>query len=425
MKRVFLLFVCCFALIATSSAQQPKKGVEKERALIFITGENVPTELRVTVDLFKESESPYFQDPRAPRFIMVDRKNRVAFGIGGYVKATTSYDFSGIIDDVDFITYDIPIPKGDLNRSQLLMDASTSRLFFKLVGQNRILKKFSAYIETDFRGNNYALRLRQAYLSFRGMTIGQTWSTFTDLAAIPPTIDFEGPSASIATRNVQFRYTLPFRNKWEFAIAIENPNYTATLNDFVQIAKQRCPDIPIYIQYEWNKGSHVRVSGILRGMRYNDLLNIKGRTAFGWGVQLSGVANMGRKFVCYYQGMYGKGISKYVNDLGGNNLDLGITDNGGCLKPIPTAGAVVGLQYNILQNLFASVNYSYLRLFDNDDILYSPSMYKQGQYLAANMFMTVANDWQFGVEYLWGARKNQDDLKSRANRVQVMAQYNF
>ncbi|MBO5720952.1 MAG: hypothetical protein J6R61_05450, partial [Bacteroidales bacterium] len=236
MKRVFLLFVCCFALIATSSAQQPKKGVEKERALIFITGENVPTELRVTVDLFKESESPYFQDPRAPRFIMVDRKNRVAFGIGGYVKATTSYDFSGIIDDVDFITYDIPIPKGDLNRSQLLMDASTSRLFFKLVGQNRILKKFSAYIETDFRGNNYALRLRQAYLSFRGMTIGQTWSTFTDLAAIPPTIDFEGPSASIATRNVQFRYTLPFRNKWEFAIAIENPNYTATLNDFVQIA---------------------------------------------------------------------------------------------------------------------------------------------------------------------------------------------
>ena len=424
MKRVFLLSVMAF-VIAVVNAEPLEEKVERERALIFITGDNVPAEVKVTVDLFKESESPYFQDPRAPRFIMVDRKNRVAFGIGGYVKATTSYDFAGIANDIDFVTYDIPVPKGDFNKSQLLMDASTSRLFFKLVGQNKYLKKFSAYIETDFRGNNYSLRLRQAYVSFRGMIMGQTWSTFVDLAAIPPTIDFEGPTASVAARNVQFRYTLPFRNKWEFALAIENPSYTATLNDFVQIAKQRCPDIPMYLQYKWQNGSHLRVSGILRGMRYNDLLAMKGRTAFGWGVQMSGLANMSSKFTMYYQGVYGKGISRYINDLGGNNLDLAISENGGKLKPIPTAGAVVGLQYNILNNLFASVNYSYLRVFDNGDLLYSPSMYKQGQYVAANMFMTLANDWQFGVEYLWGARKNQDDLKSIANRVQVMAQYNF
>ena len=424
MKRVFLLSVMTFVI--TIVFAKPSEGkVEKERALIFITGDNVPTELKVTVDLFKESESPYFQDPRAPRFIMVDRKNRVAFGIGGYVKATTSYDFAGIANDIDFVTYDIPVPKGDFNKSQILMDASTSRLFFKLVGQNRVLKKFSAYIETDFRGNNYSLRLRQAYLSFRGMIMGQTWSTFVDLAAIPPTIDFEGPTASVAARNVQFRYSIPFKDKWEFAIALENPNYSATLNDYVQIAKQRCPDIPMYLQYKWKNGSHLRFSGILRGMRYNNLLNAEGRTAFGWGVQMSGIANMSAKFTLYYQGVYGKGISKYINDLGGNNLDLAISENGGELKPIPVAGGVMGLQYNILDNLFASVNYSYLRLFDDGDILYSPSMYKQGQYLAANMFMTLDNDWQFGVEYLWGARKNQDDMKSYANRIQIMAQYNF
>ena len=424
MKRVFLLSVMTF-VITIVFAKPSEEKVEKERALIFITGDNVPTELKVKVDLFKESESPYFQDPRAPRFIMVDRKNRVAFGIGGYVKATTSYDFAGIANDIDFVTYDIPVPKGDFNKSQILMDASTSRLFFKLVGQNRVLKKFSAYIETDFRGNNYSLRLRQAYLSFRGMIMGQTWSTFVDLAAIPPTIDFEGPTASVAARNVQFRYSIPFKDKWEFAIALENPNYSATLNDYVQIAKQRCPDIPMYLQYKWKNGSHLRFSGILRGMRYNNLLNAQGRTAFGWGVQMGGLANMSSKFTLYYQGVYGKGISKYINDLGGNNLDLAISENGGELKPIPVAGGVMGLQYNILDNLFASVNYSYLRLFDDGDILYSPSMYKQGQYLAANMFMTLDNDWQFGVEYLWGARKNQDDMKSYANRIQIMAQYNF
>ena len=297
MKRVFLLSVMAF-VVAVVYAQPSGEKVERERALIFITSDNTPAEVKVTVDLFKESESPYFQDPRAPRFIMVDRKNRVAFGIGGYVKATTSYDFAGIVDDIDFVTYDIPVPKGDFDKSQLLMDASTSRLFFKLVGQNKYLKKFSAYIETDFRGNNYSLRLRQAYVSFRGMIMGQTWSTFVDLAAIPPTIDFEGPTASVAARTVQFRYTVPFRNNWEFALAIENPSYTATLSDFTQIARQICPDIPMYLQYKWQNGSHLRVSGILRGMRYNDLLAMKGRTAFGWGVQMSGLANkIGRAHV--------------------------------------------------------------------------------------------------------------------------------
>ena len=64
-------------------------------------------------------------------------------------------------------------------------------------------------------------------------------------------------------------------------------------------------------------------------MRYNDLLAMKGRTAFGWGVQMSGLANMSSKFTMYYQGVYGKGISRYINDLGGNNLDLAISENGG------------------------------------------------------------------------------------------------
>ena len=424
MKRVFLLMFALFFVASVVNAQPFKEKGKGERALIFITGDNVPNEVKVTVNMFKENESPYFQDPRAPRFIMVDRKNRVAFGIGGYVKATTSYDFAGIVDDVDFVTYDIPVPKGVFDRSQFIMDASTSRLFFKLVGENKFLKKFTAYIETDFRGNNYALRLRQAYISFRGVLIGQSWSTFTDLAAIPPTIDFEGPSATVASRNVQFRYTLPFKDKWQFAIAIENPSYSAPTNNFIQIAKQRCPDIPMYIQYEWQKGAHVRLSGILRGLRYNDLLMMKARTCFGWGVQLSGTASATDKFNFYYQGVYGKGISAYVNDLGGNDLDLYYSNAIGRFKPIECAGAVGGIQYNFTPNLFASVNYSYLRVFDNN-IAYSPTLYKQGQYLAANVFMTVADNWQFGAEYLFGARKNQDNEKSFANRIQIMAQYNF
>ena len=55
MKRVFLLSVMAF-VVAVVYAQPSGEKVERERALIFITSDNAPAEVKVTVDLFKESE---------------------------------------------------------------------------------------------------------------------------------------------------------------------------------------------------------------------------------------------------------------------------------------------------------------------------------------------------------------------------------
>ncbi|MEG1643359.1 MAG: DcaP family trimeric outer membrane transporter [Bacteroidales bacterium] len=422
-----MLAVCTIiALPSYAKGGKDKKHTEsdKNRNFIFLTGNNTPDDVKDVTEIFHETQSPYFQDPRAPRFILMDRKNRVAFGIGGYIKTTVSYDFAGIANNVDFVTYDIPVPKSTTDRSQFQMDASTSRLFFKLVGNNKYMKKFTAYIETDFRGNNYALHLRQAYISFRGVLIGQSWSTFTDLASIPPTVDFEGPSAATELRNVQVRYTINFKKRWQFAAAIENPGINATLTNNITTAKQRCPDIPFYLQYEWNNNSHVRLTGLLRGMRYNDLVEDKNRSVFGWGVQLSGMASITDKWTLYYQATYGEGIAKYINDLSGSGYDLLPSDNGGKLKAPSCSGFIASVQYNFMENLFVSASYSYNRIYDSN-ISYNPELYKQAQYVSANIFWTVANNWQFGAEYLFGERKNQDDKSAIANRFQLMAQYNF
>ena len=80
------------------------------------------------------------------------------------------------------------------------MDASTTRLFLKLVGANSVLGKYTVYVESDFRGGqDYGFRLRQAYVNARGFLVGQTWSTFVDPAAAPPTIDYEGPNGVMVT----------------------------------------------------------------------------------------------------------------------------------------------------------------------------------------------------------------------------------
>lgn len=423
---VTLGVLACFMSIHPASAeneQDSEKTEDKNRRFFVITNHNSEDYSDEVLNIFKETESPYFQDPRAPRFILMDRKKRVAFGIGGYVKTTISYDFAGIADDIDFITYDIPVPRG-ADKSQFQMDASTSRIFFKLVGNNPVMKKFTAYIETDFRGGNYALHLRQAYLSFRGIKIGQAWSTFTDLSSIPPTIDFQGPNASSELLNVQLQYSINLNEKWQLAAAIENPGVSMAYSNSA-VAKQRCPDIPMYVQYSWNKTSHVRLTGILRGMRYHDDVTNKNRSVFGWGLQMSGAATLTEKWNLYYQATGGQGIARYINDLSGNNLDAVASTTIGKMEAPFISAFVVGAQYNITPTLFVSASYSYTHLYKNSDMATAGDLYKHGQYVVGNIFWTIADNWQVGAEYLFGQRKNQNNQKDIANRMQIMAQYNF
>ena len=101
-----------------------------------------------------EANGQHFQDPRAARFLFMDKEGKVALGIGGYVKGTMSVDMDGISDNLDFVTYDIPAPSQADMRNQFQMDASTSRIFLKLVGSNTSAGDFTVYLESDFRGKN-------------------------------------------------------------------------------------------------------------------------------------------------------------------------------------------------------------------------------------------------------------------------------
>ena len=65
-------------------------------------------------------------------------------------------------------------------------------------------------------------RTRQAYIKFRGMTAGLAWSTFNDLMAVPPTIDYQGPNAANEVLNYQIRYTQKLgveASYWKLAIS--------------------------------------------------------------------------------------------------------------------------------------------------------------------------------------------------------------
>lgn len=430
MKKVFLSTTLVVASCVAGMAQVVYNDTIHHRSAVVVSTEQNNTENNAyeIMKAMYEANGRHFQDPRAPRFLFLDRKGRVALGIGGYVKGTMSVDMGGIANSPDFITAAIPTPPQPDMRNQFRMDASTSRLFFKLVGRNKVVGEFTVYIESDFRGTSagfYGMRLRQAYIQLWRFRVGRTWSTFCDVIAAPPTIDFQGPSGSVLAMNTVLQYIQPMGKNWEMVMAVETPSATyTTLPHYCDAISQRVPDIPSYIQFKWDNGqSHIRLSNLLRMLSYRNLVSDKNQFSICWATQLSSVIRASQHFTLYLQGAYGRGYGDYLNDLSGYGYDLIPGEHNGTMVAPYAWGLVGGVQYTIRPGLFVSAAYSQCRLYDEPSL--SATAYRYAQYVVANAFYSPFPNCQIGIEYLYGNRHNYNNISGSAHRINTMIQYNF
>ncbi len=117
------------------------------------------------VAIVYDTKDLHFQDPRAPRFLFIDRQGNTALGIGGYIEGIAQYDFNGAIDGNSFTTFDIPVPRDASLHNRLGADATHSTIFLRLVRQTK-LGPLSAYIQTNFSGDGggYGVKVKQAYI---------------------------------------------------------------------------------------------------------------------------------------------------------------------------------------------------------------------------------------------------------------------
>ncbi|MGB3725998.1 MAG: DcaP family trimeric outer membrane transporter, partial [Glaciecola sp.] len=140
--------------------------------------------------------------------------------MGGYAKV----DVRHVSGDVAYQDYWLGNFPGGVatDTSHTGFNVRESRLNFK-VQHNDI----SAVVEMDFYGgdgnevvsNSTNPRLRHFYINYKNWMIGQNWSTFMPLAALPEALDFGGPHVGeVFIRQTQIRYTT---GNWQFAI--ENP----------------------------------------------------------------------------------------------------------------------------------------------------------------------------------------------------------
>lgn len=426
MKTILTSTIVGLALLSTSTvvAQNTTQETDEGKSLIIVNTKKLDYDI---VKQFKKSMGESFNEPGAPRFLLYDKKHDVAFGIGGFVRVRTAFDWGAVPNNsFGFIPYSIPIPENKANNGQFTVDPTKSNIFFKLLGNTKDLGAYEAYISGQFSGPGNSFSLNDAYLRFLGLTIGRTWSIFNDLSAVPPTVDFQGPNGAGEMRTGQITYAYAFKNGIKLGAGIEQNQSTGTYNLSTSAATQRIPDIPAFIKYSWNKeASHIKLSGVLRNMSYHNNITDNNKVATGYGVQLSGNIMLGKPVEFYFQTTYGKGISQYINDLSGNGLDFVYDpDNSGKMIAQEAFAWYGGLQFNISPSVFASATYSQARIFPQDG--FNPSnQYRYGQYIVGNVFWNLSGSFQLGAEYLWGNRVNIDGSNEHANCLQALVQYNF
>lgn len=389
--------------------------------------------------LFMESQRTGYQSAKAPLLLFTQKQNKFTFGIGGFINLRSSYDYNGIVENIDFVTADIPTPGNYATKQQFMMDASTSRVYIKAIANTRALGKVEVFADMDFRGGtsytegdgvtvNYTPRVRCAYVSFLGITLGRDITTFCDLAAAPRTVDFQGPNAYSFNYATLLRYQYSCCNdRLGMAIALEQPNVSATYDDNFSSIPQRMPDIPMYIEYKMGRKRehHFRVSGVLRNMYYYNDNSQENVSLFGWGVKASGNLKPFEWLGLCFNGTYGEGITPYIQDLNGLGLDFTPDPtNLNSAQTMPMFAWQAAATIYLTEKLSGTGGYSTAQVQKHNGY-YTGSQYRRGEYAFGNIFYDVTPRFTVAAEYLYGQRKNMTCGCNTAHRASLMAQFNF
>lgn len=431
--RLFLTTLALAATLIPTMAQAPvdqqQEALNREHKIVFFGEGNAQNDSATQLSLinrFYMDQFRHSQDPRAPYFLLMSRNGKMAMGVGGTIKVIGDYDWDGSMDGTDFSPFDIPIPVNAADRTRFQASIGQTNLFFTVFGNDDRFGDYKLYLEAKFvSGASHNFALKKAYVTAGDFTVGLANSTFTDPATQPATIETEGPNSELSYSRILFRYMQKTSNHFSFAVAAENPE--DQIGDYANSigTSAYMPNFAAFVQYNWGK-QHVRLSGLVKPMRYRNLVSDKNDYLAGWGVSLTTIFRPVAPLTVYAAGNTGYGIGSEVNDLScGDNDLMPYSNKPGEMYTPQSFGWYVGLQYNYRPNLFSTVIVSQERLLLKDNTLSDATQYKYGLYGTANIFWDITPRCQVGAEFNIGKRSNVDGTNRLAYRAGVLAQFSF
>lgn len=419
-------------LILASLGVQTRANIFNSKDEITLVGDRMEVDSTKIYDILLHNAPEDFQEPNVPSVVIVGKKGKFIFGVGGYVKAVAGWDFGHPIESTDeFITSEIPMGPTDGDGSRFSISAKQTHLFLNFVALPGTGNEIGAFVSANLL-DDYKPTLQFAYLKYRGLQAGFDYTLFSDPACGAPAVDYEGPCSftTIPVAGISYLWEPKPHGRWELALGIELPQTSfTTVEGKNKWVYQRFPDIPLAAKYAWADGnSWVRLSSILRTLTYRNLETNVNHNRFGYGFQLSGAVNFLEKLTFFYEGVWGKGIASLIQDGVDQGLDLAPTYNGNSLSPVMVGGGFCSLQYDISDRFCASATYSQFRTYAHKYKEGSnpwDEQYKYGQYVSTNIFYEASSFFEIGFEYIWGRRVNYDGMKCADNRVQLAFQLSF
>ncbi len=352
---------------------------------------------------------------------ILTRDRRLQLRILGSVRFLAVYDNRDLSSKNSYSTFEIPT--GDQNRSlpNFFNGVGQSRLGFEVTRSTRQGNIF-VRLETDFAGANNAFRIRHAYGQISRFLLGQTWSLFSHIAALPATVDF-GSTASITVRTPQVRYSLPaFFSKVDMAVAFEYSIPSVDLPDSLLVQTfQLIPDITFRVDRitPWGSWQLSGLLPVLSGRTSDGTLVLRP----GWGISASAVLNSWAAGKWYFLGGTGRAISRYFGDLGGRGLDLAYNPETEDTRLPLVFGGYGTYEHSWRYNLTTSLTYGVIVL---ERIGFTPeNTYHWGYSLHFNTFWTVVEGAKLGAEAIWGQRFDRVATRGDALRLNILAYYDF
>ncbi|MEI6894245.1 MAG: DcaP family trimeric outer membrane transporter [Colwellia sp.] len=313
--------------------------------------------------------------------IKLDDGDSLTFG--GYVKVDARY-VSGNVAATDYWYGGGTVLTED--KSNIAIAANETRLNTKYTHGD-----ITGFIEIDLYGsgtsgggneiisNSSNLRVRQAFIQYKNILVGQTWTTFQNTSALAEAADFGGPLvASAFIRQGQIRYT-----NGGLQLSLENPEtYGAVYGeDKISTSVQGDDSVPDFIGKYTFKGDwgNVSVSGLARQLQTLD----GSESALGFGV--AGRINTFGKDDVRFQ-IHGGNVGRYVGVTASTDV---ARDTAGNIEVEDTTSIMVAYRHFWTDDMRSSVFYGNTETDLTD---------RDRSHWGVNLFKNVTKQLSFGLE---------------------------
>lgn len=277
--------------------------------------------------------------------------------------------------------------------------------------------------------------LQRASVEWGPVLAGYDKTLLMDPDLFPNIIDYWGPAGMIYVKNAGIRYAFVKSDTSYFAASLElpgndvDPGLIRILDPALGAnltSTQKYPDLLLAGRYSGDWG-HVRLGGVVRRVGFETAGSPGGEPnggEMGWGLNLTGVFNLGENSVFRAGGVYGEGIASYFND-GGTDLAPEL-DTASLLveaQPAEIYGVMAYFEQSWNDQWSSAIGVSRTNL--NNTNLQAGDAFHRGDYASVNLLYKPSDALLIGGELLYGSREDNNGNEGEDVRVQFSLRYSY